>query len=187
MDEFQLRRRGIGFLLGQQILHLPADQAAAARGIGQLADQRVGKRRLGGVGGGQECEGMGQKGVAREQGRGFVEGLVRGRAAAAEIVVIQARQIVMDQRIRVDALEGDRGRQGGLGGGAVAVGGGEHQDGSQPFAARFETIAHRGVQARRAGVGGGHVPGEALLDAGNVTFEFGGKVHHFGGGRNWSR
>ena len=45
-----------------------------------------------------------QQRVAREHRDAVAEDLVAGRAAAPEIVVIHAREIVVDQRVGVNAL-----------------------------------------------------------------------------------
>ena len=52
-----------------------------------------------------ETEGEGQQAVARQDRRRLVKGPVDGRPAAPEIVVVHRRQIVMDERVAVDALE----------------------------------------------------------------------------------
>jgi len=64
--------------------------------------------------GGEDDESFGEQGVAGEQCRGLVELFVRGRPAAAEVVVVHARQVVVDERVGVQALDRDRGRQGGI-------------------------------------------------------------------------
>ena len=53
-----------------------------------------------------------QQRVARQHGDAFAEDLVVGRLAAAEIVVVHRRQIVVDERVGVDALDGAGQRQG---------------------------------------------------------------------------
>lgn len=53
-------------------------------------------------GGGHKPEGVGQQGVARKDGGGFIEGLVAGGAATAQIVIIHRGQIVVDEGVRVD-------------------------------------------------------------------------------------
>ena len=102
-----------GGVFGEEVGHLAADEAAAAGGIGQLADQGVGESGVRGVGLGEEGEGVGEEGVAGEEGGGFVVSAVDGGATAAEVVVIHAGEVVMDEGVGVEAL--DR-RGGGLGG-----------------------------------------------------------------------
>mmetsp|Transcript_2405 Transcript_2405/g.5626 ORF Transcript_2405/g.5626 Transcript_2405/m.5626 type:complete len:292 (-) Transcript_2405:196-1071(-) len=57
-----------------------------------------------------ECER--EECIARENGHVFTVNLVARRRAAPEVVVVQARQIVVDQTHRVDHLQGARGRHG---------------------------------------------------------------------------
>ena len=55
---------------------------------------------------GQHLEGHGLQAVADQQGGRFVVLDVAGRAAAAQHVVVHARQVVVDQRIGVDHFDG---------------------------------------------------------------------------------
>ena len=57
----------------------------------------------------QHLEGKRMEAVAGEDRRGLVKGAVDGRLAAAQIVIVHRGQIVMDQRIDMDALDRDRG------------------------------------------------------------------------------
>jgi hypothetical protein len=94
---------------------------------------------------------VGQQGIAGEQGGRFIELAMGGGAAPAEVVVIHAGQIVMNERIRVHALHGHGGRHGGAGGPATQLGGSEDQDRAQPFATGLQAVPHRRVQAGGAG------------------------------------
>src|SRR5689334_20742086 len=49
--------------------------------------------------------------IAGKNGRSFVESNVTGGPSATEVVVIHCRQVVVDERIRMDHLEGARGLQ----------------------------------------------------------------------------
>ena len=69
-----------------------------------------------GVGFGQHLEGAGLQRVAGQDGGGFVEGLVAARLAAAQVVVVHGRQVVVHQRIGVQHFDG-----GGDAGGAGAA------------------------------------------------------------------
>ena len=53
----------------------------------------------------QDLEGEGEQGVAGQDRGRLVEGEVQGRAAAAHRVVVHRRQIVMHQRVAMDAFE----------------------------------------------------------------------------------
>ena len=54
---------------------------------------------------GEDVEGQRQQRVAGEDRRRLVEGLVDRRPAAAEVVVVHRRQVVMDEAVGMDAFE----------------------------------------------------------------------------------
>ena len=51
-------------------------------------------------------EGEGLEGVAGEDGDGFAEDLVAGGLAAAEVVVVEGGQVVVDEGVGVEHLDG---------------------------------------------------------------------------------
>ena len=85
--------------------------AAPAGGLGEQQD-KLGAN--GGIGMGafvaQDLEGERQKRVAGEDGGRLIESDVKGRASAADGVIVHGRQIVMHERVAMDAFE--RGRRG---------------------------------------------------------------------------
>ncbi len=96
-------------LAGRQVHHLPAGHAGRAGGAGELddqlgADEGILVRRLVG----EDLEGQSVQRIAGEDRGAFVEGAVQSRLAAPQIVIVHARQIVVDQRIDVDALDRER-------------------------------------------------------------------------------
>jgi len=99
---------------------------------------------------------VGEQGIAGKQGGRLVEGLVCGRSSATQVVIVHAGQIVVDQRISMDAFQRDARRQGVV---AIAekVGGGEREYGPQAFSAGFQAVAHGLVQACGTGVRRGNV------------------------------
>ena len=103
-----------------------------------------------------------QQRVARQHGDAFAEHLVVGRLAAAEIVVVHRRQIVVDERVGVDALDGARQRQGVGFASAAGCRRGEAKRGAHPLAAGEERIAHRLVDGR----GPGFVAGQEFIERG---------------------
>ncbi len=81
---------------------MPRAPAAAPSAEHQLAAcQRVGM----GVGLGQHLEGAGLQGVAGQDGGRLVEGAMAGRLAAAQVVVVHRRQVVVHQGIGVQHLD----------------------------------------------------------------------------------
>ncbi len=63
---------------------------------------------------GDDVEGEGQQRVTGEDRGGIIIGFVEGGPAAAQIAVVHRRQVLVDQRIAVDAFERRAGQQGGV-------------------------------------------------------------------------
>ncbi len=105
-----------------------------------------------------QVEGKGEQGVAGEDRGRLVEGLVHGRPPAAQVVIIHGRQVVMHQRIAMQAFERSAGQQRPGRRGAEQGGAFNQQERAQPFAAAEHGMAHGGHQPRRAhdlaGLGG---------------------------------
>ena len=99
----------LGHALGLEVEHLAAAHAFPTGGAGE-AEHQLGAD--GGIGVGirtsQNFEREGQQPIAGQNCGRLVELLVDRRQAAAQVVVVHRGQIVMDQRIAMDALE--RGR-----------------------------------------------------------------------------
>ena len=108
-------------------------------------------------------EGEGLERVAGEDGGGFAERDVAGGLAAAEVVVVERGEVVVDERVGVEHFDG-----GAEAGGAVGYVAGDHacgfhgEDGAQAFAAGEGGVAHRAVDAVR--LRGGR--GEQALECG---------------------
>ncbi len=89
-----------------------------------------------------DFKGLRQERVAREHGHAFAKDLVIRKFAAAIIVVVHRRQIVMHERVGMDALNGARERQGiGLAT-ATCRRRREAQRGSHAFATSEQRITH---------------------------------------------
>ena len=160
---------------GKHVLDLAADHRPRSGGRRQLRHAGEGDLRRRGHRG-QEPERERLERIAGEKGDGFAVDLVAGGDAAAQVVVVHAGEIVVDEGVGVEALDG---RRGVLGGGAVrAARPGPHraEGGTDPLAAREQAVAHRGVEGRRARRGGRHEPVERRLRPGcqvlQVAFEF---------------
>ena len=96
----------------QQIDHLAARHPLGAGGHRQPSDQlgAHGPIRVG-VGMGEDFKGGGLQGVAGQDGGGLVVGLVHRGPAAAHVVVVHAGQVVVNQAVGVDQLQGAGGAQ----------------------------------------------------------------------------
>jgi hypothetical protein len=89
------------------------------------------------------------QGVARKKRRRFVELHVAGRLSAAKHVVIHARQVVVDERVRMDHLDGTGDDVQALALGLCHFAGTEDQHRAHAFATTQRRVAHGIVQSRR--------------------------------------
>src|SRR5690606_6145584 len=108
----QLGRRGRDVpAFALEVEHLAADEVAAARSQGEFAD--VVPDAVAGGGGrlGEDLEGDRQQGVSRQDGDALPILDVAGGPSPAEIVVVHAGEVVVHQRVGVDALDGGGGRE----------------------------------------------------------------------------
>ena len=129
------------------------------------------------------AEGEGQERIAGEDGGRLVEGLMDGRAAAAEVVVVHRRQVVVDQRIAMDQLDGGGGGEAELGGDAQHPGGLDEKERPQPLAALERAVPHGGDQPLGRSAGAGERPRpekriERPLDFGGVSCQLLVEVGH---------
>ncbi len=152
-----------------QVDGLTAGHAARAAGVGEQGDhfELALTERLAG----QQFEGQCLQAVADQQRGRFVVFNVAGRPAAAQHVVVHARQVVVHQRVGVDQLDRAGDDIEFVRGGAGQFAGGEGEQRPHTLAAAECGVAHGLVQALRdhlagrqeaaqggfgAGLGGGH-------------------------------
>ena len=106
----QLRVGRLAFAF--QIRHLAADHAAHGAATRWPVPPISRALRSAGAGSsGQHLERQRQQRIARQNRHGVAEYFVVGELAAAVIVVIERRQIVVDQRVGVDQFERAGGRR----------------------------------------------------------------------------
>ena len=118
---------------------MPATPAAlASRETSFSRTRRIGVGRLVA----QDLEGEGQQRVACEDGGRLVEGLVRGGLAAAQVVVVHGRKVVMHQRIAVHAFECGAGPSARSRGTPNRAADSTTRKGLQPLALAQRRIAH---------------------------------------------
>ena len=151
------------FAFGFDVDYLTADHAggkgavgayAGADGEGDFAEDGYGRRGWGGQRG-DGLEGEGLEGVACEDGDGFAEDDVAGGLAAAKVVVVECGEVVVDEGVGVDHLDGCA-EVGCAFGDGVAAGdhsGGFHaEDGAEAFASGEGAVAHGPVNGVWEGV-----------------------------------
>ena len=86
---------------------------------------------------------MREEGVAGQDGHGLSEDLVARRSTPAEVVVVHGREVVVDEGVGMDQLEGARGRHHVRHVAAGGLGRRDDQDGPEPLPARKHAVAHR--------------------------------------------
>ena len=91
---------------GGHVHVLAADHALHAGGPGHLGQRAEHARGLALLAVGDQAEGLGEQAVAGQDGDVLAERDVAGGQAAAQAVVVDGRQVVVDQRVGVDELEG---------------------------------------------------------------------------------
>jgi hypothetical protein len=136
----------------REVVDLPAHERCPARGPGEHETGPTSDRS-------RQPSGQGLKGqrlerVAAEDRRRLVEGAVAGGAAAPQVVIVHRREVVVDERVGVDQLDGNGRRRSGLPGRRFVVSsagprGPERQGRPQPFARREHGVTHGLRQPRR--------------------------------------
>jgi len=167
---------GYGFALALKICNLSGDELERTGGASQLVHQGAMRIALGGLRLSKDLEGAREKRITGKNGDPFAENLVAGRLAAPEIVVVHCWQIVMDERVGVDALDSASCWQGIGQTTATGLGGGGEQDRAHPFAAGEERVTHRLVE--RGGLGGlpGQKPVQGTINRSGARVEIARKV-----------
>lgn len=127
---------------------LAADHADAAGGDGEGGDEV-------GVDGGvfirlfgdEALEGEGLQGIADQDGGGLVVGFPDRRLAAAEFVVIHGGEVIVNERVAVNALDGGCGFYCCCGRAAKKCGSFEDEKWSEAFTSSENSVAHRLTEA----------------------------------------
>ena len=153
-----------GQLLSGDVEKLPADHPVDPGRARELGHRAQDLRRFALLVVEDMAEGLGVQRVAREDRDVLAEGDVRGRAAAAHVVVVHRRQVVVDERVGVDELERRREGQEVVLVAADRAGGGERQDRADALAACQQAVAHRLDEPCDRGVFGERQPVELVLD-----------------------
>jgi hypothetical protein len=174
VDEFQVSRGEVGAPLGREVLDLTSDEAATARCVRHVGRQCDGQRRFGGVGGHHQAQRVREQRIAREKGGGLIESPVQRRPPAPQVIVIHAREVIMDQRIGVQALHRDGSRD------RIAapcrieqLGRRQHDHGADPLAARLDAVTHGRMDPSRTRVRRRQPGAETGFDPAEVGVEFG--------------
>ena len=174
-----MRAASSSLRLEAQVVDLPPDQTQRAGGLGQIArgGEQPRRRVLGSAA-------VSAKKAAASSASPASTAVASPKAtctvgtSAPHGVVVHARQVVVDQRVGVHELHGDRHRQGALGRGAHRLGGGERERRAQALAAREEQVPHGRVQRRGLGVGRRQRGVERALDRRQALEQIGPQIHY---------
>jgi len=96
-------------------------------------------------------KGLGQKAIPSQDGDGFPENAVIGRASTSEIIIIHAREIVMNEGIGVNAFDGAGGREGEGFGATSGPSSCQAENGAKPLSSGKKAVPHGLVNQRRVG------------------------------------
>ena len=118
---------------------MPPRAGREAESLDQLAARlRVAVRvRLG-----KDLKSAGLQGIASQDRRRLIVGAVCAGAAAAQIVIVHGRQIVVDERVGVQHLDAGRDPRGARGRDTEQRGDLQHEKSTQPLAAAQGRVAH---------------------------------------------
>ena len=96
-------------LFGLKIEDLPPDHAAQSGGARQSQYEfRANSGVVVGRGVRRHIKRISQKAITNKDRGRLAKGLVRGRPSPSQIVIVECRQIIMDERVTVDHFEGRR-------------------------------------------------------------------------------
>lgn len=110
---------GEEFFLGEvlafafEVEDLAADEFLRSAAGGEFEDDVAEEVAFGGLGLGEDGEGFGEEGVSGEDGEAFAVDFMGGGAAAAEVIIIHAGEVIMDEGVGVEDFDGAGGREGG--------------------------------------------------------------------------
>ncbi len=165
MDVTELGDRdALAFTL--QVGHLSGDQFEGTGRSGEFEDDVAVVVAGTDVAEGSHFESLGEERVAGEDGDAFAENLVAGETSAAVVIVVHRREVVVNQGVGVDALDGAGEGHGPGGLPAAGLRGGKRQDGAKPLAAGEQGVAHGPVDGSRACRGARQETVESAVDFG---------------------
>ena len=148
MNIFQSFRADV-LPFGLQIHHLASDHPVdCACGVGDLPDNRQ-ARRAGNIGQfRQNLITTSHERIAREDRHGLAKNFVARGHPSAQIVIVQRRKIVVDERVCVNHFDGARKRQQHSSSASHTLPGSQNKNGPDPLASRKHGITHSTVNRR---------------------------------------
>jgi len=166
------------FAFAFEVEDLAADEFLGATAFGEFKEDVFERVAFGGGGVGEDGEGFGEEGVADEDGHAFAVNLMRGGAAAAEVVVVHAGEVIVDEGVGVHDLDGAGGGEGVFRITSAGFGSGEGEDGAEAFSTGEDGVAHALVDGFRADGDAGKEGVEGVIDEDLLAFEVSFEIRH---------
>jgi hypothetical protein len=94
-------------------------------------------------------EGLGEKGIASQQRNSLAKDLMVSQLPPSEIIVVQGREIVVDDRIGMDELEGAGKGEEQFMLSSEELSSSQGQDGTKPLSSGENAITHRLIKSFR--------------------------------------
>ena len=98
---------------------------------------------------GEDGEGFCEEGIADEDGHAFAIDFMGGGAAAAEVIIIHAGEVIMNKGVGVHDFDGAGGGEGVFNFASAGLRGGEGEDGAETFTTGKDGVAHALVDGLR--------------------------------------
>ncbi len=117
---------------------------------------------------GEQAEGFREKRIAGEDGHGFPKFDMGGRQAAAQRTIVHGGEVIMDQRVGMEALNGD-GRWKRVNSGAVEIRSEEDQRGPEALPACPQAVVHGLMEVGRLSLWRWKEAYQGLLDGVQVV------------------
>jgi len=176
VDETEFGPGGL-FAFRFEVGDLSGDEGPATGGEGEFLEKVADliSRCFGS--GREDGKRLGEEGVSRQHSNAFAKDLVRGGATPAEIVVVHAGEIIMDERISMDAFDGAGDRKGKTGGAAARFRRRKGEDGAEAFPSGENAVPHGSMEGGRLGLGRREESAQGGLYGFSLAFQVGGKLH----------
>ena len=134
-----------------QVEDLTGNQSEAAGSMGEFGNEVGGGEPPIWFGPGDGGKGLCQKRIPRQNGDGFPEDAVIGRASTPKIIIIHAGEVVMNEGIGVNAFDGAGGREGEGFGTTSGPGSRQTENRAEPFSSGKQAVPHGLVDQGRIG------------------------------------
>ncbi len=160
-----------------QVEHLPGDDILPTGSYGEFPDEVAGRVGIFVREVAEKLERECMEGISSEHSNRFTVDLMAGGLSTAEVVVVHAREVIMDEREGMKHLESTGSWKSRISCLAESLGGDQTEDRPEPFAAGEDAVAHGFVQVRGWRLRCGKQGVEGVIDACAVVSNVSLEVH----------